>query len=189
MFAATRRQQFRRYFQPSRIIIGVVPAPTSSGVNVITLCFVMHCSYKPPMLAFAIHDVNWSHGLFASASECVLAVPGESLAAETLECGRRSGREIDKVDALGLRLCNSREVGVPGLADCVANIETEIVETVRTGDHLTVVSQVRRYGVDKERHERTLLSVGPTHQGYDVLASHGIHRIGVKAHGGRGGTC
>jgi len=181
MFVTTRRQQFRRYFQPSRILIGVVPAPTASGVNAITLCFLMHCSYKPPMIAFAVHDVNWSHALFGSASECVLAVPGESLAAETMACGRRSGREIDKVHALGLRLCDSQDVRVPGLADCVANIETDIVQTVPTGDHLTVLCRVRRYAVDRDRDERTLVSVGPRHDGFEVLVSHGIHRIGVVA--------
>jgi flavin reductase (DIM6/NTAB) family NADH-FMN oxidoreductase RutF len=179
MFETLRRQQFRRHFQPSRIMIALVPAPTLSGVNPITLCFLMHCSYKPPMIAFAIHDVNWSCELFRAASECVLAVPGESLAAETLECGVRSGREVDKVDALGLRLCGSREIGVPGLADCVANVETEVVQVIATGDHLTVVSRVRRYGVNRHRHERTLLSVGPEHEGYGVLAGRGIHRIGV----------
>jgi flavin reductase (DIM6/NTAB) family NADH-FMN oxidoreductase RutF len=163
-------------------MIAMVPAPTPSGVNPITLCFLMHCSYKPPMIAFAVHDLNWSFDLVRSASECVLAVPGESLAAETLACGLRSGRDVDKIDALGLRLCRSQEIGVPGLADCVANVETEIVQAVSSGDHVTVISRVRRYGVNKDRGERTLLSVGPEHDGYEVLATHGIHRIGVPAH-------
>src|SRR5206468_3591431 len=49
-FTTLRRQQFRRYFQPSRVLLAVVPAPTKSGVNVITLCFNMYCSYKPSMM-------------------------------------------------------------------------------------------------------------------------------------------
>jgi len=181
MFESLRRQKFRRYFQPTRIMIAMVPAPLATGVNPITLCFLTHCSYKPPMIAFAIHDVNWSYDLFRSARECVLAVPGESLAEETLQCGLKSGRHVDKVDALGLRLCDSHEIRVPGLADCVANVETEIAQTVSTGDHLTVVARVRRYGVNRARAERTLLSVGPSHDGYELLASRGVHRIGVVA--------
>lgn len=143
MLESLRRQQFRRYFQPSRIMIALVPAPTPSGVNPITLCFLMHCSYKPPMLAFAIHDVNWSYELFRTAKECVLAVPGESLAVETLECGLRSGRRADKVETLGLALCDSEIVSVPSMRESVANVETEVVGTVPSGDHLTVLVQVR----------------------------------------------
>jgi hypothetical protein len=42
-----------------------------------------------------------------------------------------------------------------------------------------IIGEVRRYAVNTANRERNLLSVGPQHNGYEVLAAKGIHRIGV----------
>ena len=89
-FVSVSRQQFRRYFQPSRILLAVIPVPGESRVNIITLCFSMYCSYKPPMLAIAIQKINCSYDLIQKAKEYVLCVPGPDLAHETLYCGVES---------------------------------------------------------------------------------------------------
>ena len=181
VFSALRRQEFRNYFQPSRVVLGVLPAATTSGVNLITLCFDMYCSYKPPMMAIAVQNINASYELIRRADEFVLAVPGETLAAEALECGVRSVREIDKVQHLGLALIESETVRVPGLRQAIANIELVKRESIEAGDHVVVVGEVLRFGVNTESTERPLLSVGADTRGYEVLAERGIHRLGVVA--------
>jgi flavin reductase (DIM6/NTAB) family NADH-FMN oxidoreductase RutF len=172
------RQKFRAYFQPSRVVLGVVP-DGEERVNVITLCFSMYCSYRPPMLALAVHDVNHSYALFSRSEHFVLSVPGEGLAEQALGCGLTSGRDVDKVAAYGLRLADSGCVGVPGLADAVANVELAVAARVRTGDHLTVIGRALRFAVNDHIDERNLVSVGPRHEGYDLVARKGIHRIAV----------
>ena len=114
----------------------------------ITLCFVMHASYKPPMITFAIQRNKYSCGLFRRAKECVLGVPGERIADQTLLCGVESGRDVDKVSACGFILVPSLKVRVSGISQCIANLEISVTSTVESGDHLIVVGQVRRYGVD-----------------------------------------
>lgn len=179
VFSALRRQEFRNYFQPSRVVVGVVPAATTSGVNLITLSFDMYCSYKPPMMAVAVQNINASYKLILQASEFVLAVPGESLAAEAMECGMRSLREIDKVEHLNLELIDSKNVRVPGLRRAIANIELIKRQSIEAGDHVLVVGEVLRFGVNTESTERPLLSVGADTRGYEVLAERGMHRLGV----------
>lgn len=179
-FVGVSRQGFRQYFQPSRILLAVIPAPNESGVNVITLCFTMHCSYKPNMIAIAIHDINASFKLIQRAAEYVLAVPGEGMLQETLFCGLRSMKEVqDKVHAVGLDLEPSREISVPGLKRAIANVEMKKEKAIRTGDHLLVVGRAVAFRVNKTLHERPLLSIGPDTSGYVLLAHKGIHRIGV----------
>lgn len=178
-FLEVRRQQFRKYFQPSRIVLGVLPASTDSGVNVITLCFDMYCSYKPPMMAVAIQQGSASYDLIKHAPEWVLSVPGPSLVRETMFCGVTSLREMDKVQKLSLELCKSVRVGVPGLRKAIANIELRKSQCVETGDHIVAIGKVMRFSVNEDLHELPLLSIGPNLAGYKVLAKHGIHRIGV----------
>ena len=182
-FESLRRQEFRQHFQPSRIVLGVLPAPTKTGFNVITLCFDMYCSYKPPMMAIAIQSVNASYELVENCKEFVLSVPGPRLLRETLFCGTQSMRDCDKIDALKMELSESQTIEVPGLAASIANIELKKETSLRTGDHLLCVGRVTRFGVRKENKELPLLSIGPDTRGYDVLAHQGIHRIGtVLAH-------
>jgi flavin reductase (DIM6/NTAB) family NADH-FMN oxidoreductase RutF len=178
-FTAVTRQSFRRAFQPSRIVIAVVPDPERARVNLITLCFNMYCSYKPPMMSFAVFQGSHTFSLLARATECVLAVPGERLATQALLCGVESGRERDKARDCGFTLVDSQRVGVPSIRECIANIELRLTDKVRTGDHMTVFGEVLRFGLDERNCERCLVSVGPDHLGYTLLAQKGIHRIAV----------
>ena len=180
VFVPMSRQRFRRFFQPSRIVIGVIPAPNASGVNLITLCFLMHCSYKPPMIAVAIQNINRSFDLIQKAKEYVLAVPGESMAEATLLCGIRSMTEIDdKATAFNLKLESSERIAVPGLANAIGNIELVKEHSLITGDHCLVVGRAVNFRVRKNCSELPLLSIGPDTTGYEVLQQHGIHRIGT----------
>jgi len=178
-FITLSRQQFRRYFQPSRLVLCVLPAPTTSGVNVITVSFNMYCSYKPTMMAVAIQNINESWHLIRDAEEFVLSVPGESMAREAMIAGFRTAIDCDKVKELGLELCPSQSVKVPGLGKALANVELSKVASIETGDHSLVVGRVLRFGVNRKSKERPLLSVGPDTRGYAVLEEKGIHRIAV----------
>lgn len=178
-FTTLRRQQFREYFQPSRILLCVLPARAASGVNVITLCFNMYCSYKPVMMAIAIQNVAASYQIIQHVNEYVLSVPGESLAKEALFCGVTSISEVDKVQKLGLELCPSEKISVPGIKRAIANIEMVKERSIRVGDHILVVGRVARFGVNRRLRELPLLSVGPNLRGFRILAREGIHRIGT----------
>lgn len=179
LFVKASRQEFRQYFQPTRIMLGVLPADTPSGLNIITLCFHMYCSYRPPMLAFAIEQGSLSHELIRRCHDLTVAVPGEALVDEALFCGINSGRDVDKVAHLGLPLIGSTTVSVPSLAGAIAIAELSIESQLATGDHILTVAQVERFLVNPKSRELPLLSVGPRTAGYRVLAKSGIHRLGV----------
>jgi flavin reductase (DIM6/NTAB) family NADH-FMN oxidoreductase RutF len=182
-FTTVGRQQFRRYFQPSRVLIGLFPADTPSGVNPITLCFSMHCSYKPPMFAVAVHSRSATYDLVDSAKEFVLAVPGPSLLHQTMACGTTSMKASDKVGHLSLQLCPSTKVSLPSLAGAIANLEMQKHALIPTGDHKLVVGRVLAFRVNVAREEPPLLSLGPDMSGYTLLLKRGIHRLGIAGSG------
>lgn len=185
MFEALPRQRFRDWFQPSRVLLCVLNNPATERANIITLCFSMHASYKPTMMAFAIWRHSFSHSLAQNATECVLAVPGEKLAEAAMTCGTHSGADLDKWAAAGLTPVSSQRVAVPSIRECIANMELRITSRCESGDHLLLVGEVLQYGVDKSNLEQPLLSVGPREEGYKVLARSGIHRLAVvDARGG-----
>jgi flavin reductase (DIM6/NTAB) family NADH-FMN oxidoreductase RutF len=179
-FSTVSRQEFRKYFQPSRLVLCIVADErTESGVNVITLSFSMHCSYQPTMMAIAVHDVNESHRLIQQADEFVLAVAGENLAEAAMTCGWESSKNVDKVKFLRLDLMPSETVATPSLRQAIANVELVRRSVTPSGDHVVVIGEVRRFAVNTEAPPRPLLSVGPDTSGYRVLLQRGIHRIAV----------
>lgn len=175
------RNKFRYYFQPSRIVLGVVKAPVASGWNVITLCFVTHCSYKPRMIAVAIQDNAASQQYFREADEFVLAVPGPSLLHETVVCGTTSAKDMDKISELGLELMKSEQVATPSLKAAIANVELRLEQTIQTGDHNLIVGRVVRFAINPWVQELPLVSIGPRTSGYKLLEHHGQHRIATIA--------
>jgi flavin reductase (DIM6/NTAB) family NADH-FMN oxidoreductase RutF len=178
-FSNLKRQQFRRVFQPSRIVMALLRDPSQDSWNVITLCFNMYCSYKPAMMAFAVHRRAYSYSILQDATECVLSIPGERLAEQAMYCGTCSGADVRKFEHCGFTPAISSQVSVPGIEEAIANVELRLVNRVRTGDHLTVVGRVLKFGVNQANAERCLLSVGPRTNGYQVLVKRGVHRIAV----------
>jgi len=178
-FVSLKRNIFREYFQPSRIVLALLPANNESGVNIITICFTMHCSYKPPMIAFSIQKGSYSYELLDTAKECVLAVPGGDLSNNVLKCGIESGRNYDKMIKYGFTPLPSDNVSIPGISECIANIETKIIDDIFMGDHRTVFLEVLEYKVNKSNNNKCLLSIGPNTNGYKILSHKGIHRLGT----------
>src|SRR5262249_20836288 len=134
-------------------------------------------------MAIAIQRGSVSYELISEAQQWVLAVPGPSLVYETLFCGVNSLRKVDKVKSLGLELCPSVRVKVPGIKKAIANIELERVKCIEAGDHILAIGAVLRFGINPKRKELPLLSIGPHVAGYRLLAKKGIHRIGIVADG------
>ncbi len=177
MFESVRRQEFREYFQPSRISIAIIKSDKENEYNLITLCFSMYCSYKPNMISFSVQNTNYSYKLLDKVDHCVLAIPGEKLAEETLFCGDMSGKNVDKIRKCGFTLYKSSKIETPSILEMKSNIELKIVNKIITGDHLTVFGEVLSFNVNKKNVERNLVSVGKIHEGYEILAAKGIHRI------------
>lgn len=178
-FVAAKRQFFREYFQPSRIVLLVVKDKHSARVNVTTLCFVMHAAYKPTSVAFALEKRHLSYDLLRDQRKCVLAVPGRELAEQALICGTKSGREVDKGSLPGMPLTAGSARDFIWIGPANANIELEITGRVGNGDHDLFLAKVINYYICKAACGPNLLSIGRNHNGFELLAHSGMHRIGI----------
>ena len=178
-FVVVPKHEFRNYFQPSRVVIGVIPAPIESGYNLITLSYNMWCSKTPIYMVIAIHKINATYDLVEQMDEYVLSVPGPKLVEETMHCGIKSMRDTDKIIEFGVKLTKSKGVRVPGLANAIANIELTKEQVIITGDHALVIGEVKNFTFNSSNYDYPLLSIGSNTNGYRVLAQRGIHRLAI----------
>ena len=174
-----KRQGFREYFQPSRIVMLVVKDVASGKVNITTLCFAMHASYKPTSVAFALEKRHLSYEFLGVQARCVLAVPGRDLAKQVLLCGTKSGRSVEKDRLPNLTLCQGSSSEFVWIERAMANIEIEIISQVDNGDHDIFVGKVQSFFVNPAAPGPNLLSIGRNHAGYELLARSGVHRLGI----------
>jgi flavin reductase (DIM6/NTAB) family NADH-FMN oxidoreductase RutF len=182
-FVEVKRQKFRDWFQPSRIVILSVFDDERRRFNLTTLCFSMHSAYKPPSLAFAIEKRHLSHSLLMRSQIFVLAVPGRSMASQALGCGIATGREIDKASKLEISLEQGACPAHGLLSHAIANIECELSWAQEAGDHSVFNARVTRYLVPQEYRGPGLLSIGADDSGYEVLSSSGIHKLAIPLGG------
>jgi flavin reductase (DIM6/NTAB) family NADH-FMN oxidoreductase RutF len=178
-FDQVRRQKFRDWFQPSRIIILSIFDGERGRFNLTTLCFSMHSAYKPPSIAFAVEKRHLSHFLLQQTKKFVLAIPGRDLADVALRCGLVSGREVDKAQIENVQLENgaSKELGL--ISHAIANIECELIWAKDSGDHTVFNSRVDRYLVSPHTLGPGLVSIGSVEAGYEVLRTSGVHRLAI----------
>ena len=173
------RQEFGTYCaRPERIVWAV--AQHGDARSICPLGWKMNTSGSPAMMAISVAPARFTHDLIANSGEFVLAWPGEDLAAATLFCGTRSGRDVDKFREARLTSLEGAYVKAPLVAECVANLECRVAGQLTTGDHTIFAGEILAVWVS-EAPTRQLVSIDGS-SGYDFLLSKGGYRFGaVKA--------
>ena len=128
--------------KPAKIAIAIVK-DKNGKVNLITLEWFMRTSINPPMLAISIGHTRYSYECLQKKRYFNLCFPSKEMNMETLLCGTKSGRDIDKLQVIKLDWFKGRLAQLPIIKDAVANFECEIVTQVKSGDHTIFVGEVK----------------------------------------------
>ncbi len=145
-----------RLLEPGPIVL--VTAQFRGQANILTAAWVTPASHRPPLVAVAISPTTYTHYLISKSQEFVLNLPGRPLAEQVLQCGRLSGRDVDKFAKLGLTAIDGRRVTVPWVEQCLAHMECGLVQIHEAGDHSLFLGEVIGAWADEEAfNERWLL--------------------------------
>jgi len=87
----------------------------------------------PPFGVFQImvHPARYSHKLIEESGEFVINIPSADIVEQSLLCGTRSGRRVDKFRETKLTPVPAKHVKPPLIKECVINIECRVVETMK----------------------------------------------------------
>ncbi|HHS96668.1 MAG TPA: flavin reductase family protein [Chloroflexi bacterium] len=134
--------QFTRLLHPYPTFL-VSSVGRDGRANLITIAWLIPVSVRPPLLAMAVRRERYSYGLIVESGEFVVhAVPFDR-AREALFCGRRSGRDVDKIATLGLESVPGRVVKAPVVPEVgVAFLECRLQQEVEAGDHVLFIAEV-----------------------------------------------
>ncbi|MEM3387691.1 MAG: flavin reductase family protein [Nitrososphaerales archaeon] len=110
--------------------------------NIITLAWSTPLSHCPPLLGISVGLERYSHELIDKSGEFVVNIPTIDLIKQTILCGERSGREVDKFKEANLTPLPSLKVRAPSILECVAHLECKVVQRIHVGDHTLFVGEV-----------------------------------------------
>lgn len=110
--------------------------------NLMAVSWWSYLSNHPPMLGVCLSDKGYSGGVIRQQGEFSLCLVGESLRAAALECGRCSGRTVDKIRSLGIETLPASSVRAPLVRDSRVCFECRLVSTLQAGDHTFYAAEI-----------------------------------------------
>ena len=127
-FETISEHDSKSLFKPSMATLVVTQSETH-GPNVMTAAWWMLGGYDPFRYVVSIGNYEYTHEIIEENPEFVLAAPTTDMVDALVLCGSVSGRDVDKIDHLGLETIPGEAVDVPLLADAVGNVECRVLES------------------------------------------------------------
>ena len=152
-------------FKPKVVSLVVTNSP-ETGPNVMTASWWMLAGYDPLRYQLAVSHKTHTYDIIERNPEFVLAAPSTDMIDALTLCGQVSGRDLDKIDHLGLETIPGQDVDVPLLADAVGNIECSVMDSFEFENCTYYFGNVENAYVTKDGLDGRMLSLDDS----DVLA-------------------
>ncbi len=143
----------REYWKPSNMLyplpaVMISCADEDGKANIMTAAWCGTVCSDPVMVSVSIRPERYSHDIIEKSGEFVINLTTEDLTRAADFAGVKSGRDIDKFEALGLTKLLSKFVKAPGIAESPVCIECRVSQVLRLGSHDMYVAQVLGTDID-----------------------------------------
>ena len=129
----------------------VSTADKSGKANIITVAWTGTVCTNPAMLYISVRPERYSYTLLKDSGEFVVNLTTEKLKKATDWCGVRSGRDVDKWEAMHLTQGKASKLKyAPIIEECPVNIECTVTEIKELGSHHMFLAKVEAVQVGDE---------------------------------------
>lgn len=167
MFTDLPLSQVYRLLEPGPVVLLVTA--DRGRTNVMSMSWHMMVEFTPPLVACVVSGNDFSFLALRATGQCVIAIPSVDLAETVVAVGNCSGRDVDKFAAYGLTRVPAAKVGVPLVAECVANLECRVVDTSLVDRYNLFILEVVKAWSDPAQVDAKTIH----HRGYGAFAVDG----------------
>ena len=125
--------------KPGTLLAPLPPAMVSCGTyenpNIITVGWTGIINSQPPMTYISVRKSRFSHGIISEGRDFVINLTSADLVKAADFCGVRSGRDVNKFEAMGLHPQMSEKVVSPAIEEAVLSIECKVTRIEELGSH------------------------------------------------------
>lgn len=123
-------------------VVMVSCGESPADYNIVTVAWAGTVCSAPPMVSISLRKSRLSHSVISRTGEFVVNLTTEGLARATDWCGVKSGRDVNKWEAMGLTPLASRSVAAPSIAESPVSIECRVSRVVELGSHDMFIAEV-----------------------------------------------
>lgn len=110
--------------------------------NIITVAWTGTVCTNPPMVYISVRPERYSYDMITHTGEFVINLTTRKLAYATDYCGVKSGRDVDKFEALQLTRQKASKVTPPLIGESPVNIECRVTQCIQLGSHHMFLAEV-----------------------------------------------
>lgn len=144
----------KAHWKPGTVLYPVPAVMVSCGTmeekNIITVAWTGTVNSDPPMTYISVRPGRHSYGLIEKTGEFVINLVTERLAYACDWCGVKSGRDVDKFEAMHLTAQKGEKVNAPAILESPVNIECRVTQKIPLGTHHMFLAEVVSVSVSKK---------------------------------------
>lgn len=118
--------------------------------DIITIAWTGTINSDPPMVSISVRKSRYSHELLMKNGEFVINLVTRELTHAMDYCGVKSGRDMDKFEAVKLTRAKAQTVSVPVIAESPVNIECKVTQVLELGSHDMFLAEVTAVLADEK---------------------------------------
>lgn len=113
----------------------MVSCGTMEQPNILTVAWTGIINTIPPKTYISVRPSRYSYPLIQESGEFVINLATADLIKAVDFCGVRSGKDLDKFEAMRLTTEPAEKVNAPMIAECPLSMECRVTERIPLGSH------------------------------------------------------
>lgn len=124
-------------------IVALITSRSKKGKeNVMACAWMTPVSLNPPLVLVCIVKEWFTSELINDSKEFVINIPDFTMIKEVMMAGTLSGRKIDKLQKMGLKVKPGKRIKSPIIEKCIAHLECKLVKKVEAGESYIFIGKV-----------------------------------------------
>ncbi len=126
----------------------MVSCKSGDAINILTVAWTGITNTIPPKTYISVRPSRHSYPMIRSTGEFVINLATADLIRAVDFCGVRSGKEIDKWQAMGLTPIPADQVDVPMIGESPLSMECRVTDRISLGSHDLFLADILAVHVD-----------------------------------------
>ncbi|MHA2069158.1 MAG: flavin reductase family protein [Candidatus Thorarchaeota archaeon] len=110
--------------------------------NILTITLTSMLSSHPPVLGVGMRSSRFSFDLVKEAGDFAINIPTADMLEAVKLAGKKTGRDCDKFEELGLTPMPSTTITSPIIKECPINVECKVIQTMELGSHDLIIAEI-----------------------------------------------
>lgn len=118
--------QVYKLIEPGPVVL--VTTADQKCENIMPMTWHTMMEFEPALIGCIISNQDYTFNILKKTKECVINIPTVELAKDVVNCGKTTGKKVNKFKKFHFTPVPAARVKAPLIAECYANLECKVVD-------------------------------------------------------------